>query len=244
MLLLFARELRAMNMFSEDVEIVGLDLTRASLERAQTLLERFDIKATLVQGSILDVTAETVGGLFDYIDCAGVLHHLSDPAAGLVQLAALLTPQGGMGLMVYGLLGRQYIYKYQDLMSHLVSGGRSQRRKQSAVVEAEAEAIETEIEAATEAGCVTRAGTHAKNTPGPVGIQMCAAWVGVLLLTQVTVLLLPFHPSIPSILPAFLPSFLPSCLPAFLPSCLPSFRPSFRPSSLTHSYHCFPPCGA
>ena len=155
MLLLFARELRAMNMFTDDVEIVGLDLTLASLKRAQTLLERFDINATLVQGSILDVTAEDVGGLFDYIDCAGVLHHLSDPAAGLVQLAALLTPQGGMGLMVYGLLGRQYIYKYQDLMSHLVSGGRSQRRKQSAEVEAEAGvATETETEASTEAGCV------------------------------------------------------------------------------------------
>ena len=29
--------------------------------------------------------------------------------------------------------------------------------------------------------------------------------------------------------------------PSFLPSFLP---PPFRPSSLTHSYHCFPPCGA
>jgi 2-polyprenyl-3-methyl-5-hydroxy-6-metoxy-1,4-benzoquinol methylase len=58
-------------------------------------------------------------GPFDYIDCCGVLHHLVDPAQGLKALAGLLAPDGGMGLMVYGTLGRAGVYSMQALLRML-----------------------------------------------------------------------------------------------------------------------------
>lgn len=53
---------------------------------------------------------------FDFIDCAGVLHHLQDPDEGLKALASVLKPGGAMSLMVYGTYGRTGIYQVQNLM--------------------------------------------------------------------------------------------------------------------------------
>jgi SAM-dependent methyltransferase len=59
---------------------------------------------------------------FDYIDCCGVLHHLADPQAGLSALAATLAPDGGIGAMVYGRLGRAGVYEMQACLRDLVGG--------------------------------------------------------------------------------------------------------------------------
>ncbi len=48
-----------------------------------------------------------------------MLHHLADPAQGLKALAGLLAPGGGMGLMVYGTLGRAGVYSMQALLRML-----------------------------------------------------------------------------------------------------------------------------
>ncbi len=58
-------------------------------------------------------------GTFDYVDCCGVLHHLADPQAGLEALVGVLADDGGMGLMVYGELGRTGVYPVQDLLRRL-----------------------------------------------------------------------------------------------------------------------------
>jgi len=63
-----------------------------------------------------DVPAQ---GAFDYIDCCGVLHHLADPAAGLRALRQALAPGGGIGLMVYGALGRTGVYPAQAALRQL-----------------------------------------------------------------------------------------------------------------------------
>jgi SAM-dependent methyltransferase len=66
-------------------------------------------------GSLLDLPASGLGP-FDYIDCCGVLHHLPDPAAGLAALTSVLTPGGGLGLMVYAPHGRTGVYMLQDAL--------------------------------------------------------------------------------------------------------------------------------
>ena len=71
-----------------------------------------------VEGSLLDV-AGIAPGLWDYIDCCGVLHHLEDPNAGLAALASVLAPDGGIGIMVYGEYGRTGIYHMQDMLRTL-----------------------------------------------------------------------------------------------------------------------------
>ena len=58
-------------------------------------------------------------GTFDYVDCCGVLHHLADPKAGLEALVRVLDDDGGMGLMLYGELGRTGVYPVQELLRRL-----------------------------------------------------------------------------------------------------------------------------
>src|SRR4029077_12450879 len=69
-------------------------------------------------GSLLDLPRLDLGR-FDYIDCCGVLHHLADPTAGLASLAAVMAPDGGMGLMLYGALGRSGVYEAQAMLKAL-----------------------------------------------------------------------------------------------------------------------------
>ena len=62
-------------------------------------------------------------GVFDYIDCCGVLHHLEDPSAGFRALAGALAADGGVGLMVYGELGRTGVYHAQDMLRMIAADG-------------------------------------------------------------------------------------------------------------------------
>ena len=67
-------------------------------------------------------------GAFDYIDCCGVLHHLPDPSAGFRALAGALNPDGGMGLMVYGELGRTGVYHAQEMLRMIAGDGPNAER--------------------------------------------------------------------------------------------------------------------
>jgi len=100
-------------------EIVYLDLSKASRAIAE---QRAKVRGlgniTFLTGSLLDLPSLGLGP-FDYIDCCGVLHHLADPPAGLAALAAALAPDGGMGIMVYGALGRTGVYPMQAMLKTL-----------------------------------------------------------------------------------------------------------------------------
>jgi SAM-dependent methyltransferase len=76
-------------------------------------------------GSLLDAAQY---GEFDYIDCCGVLHHLPDPAAGFRALAGVLKPDGGMGAMVYGEIGRTGVYHAQDMLRMIAADGQPAER--------------------------------------------------------------------------------------------------------------------
>ncbi len=100
-------------------EVVYLDLSRASRKIAEArAAARGLANIRFVNGAIEDVAARAPGP-FEYIDCCGVLHHLEDPAAGLRALAGVLADDGGMGLMLYGELGRAGVYDMQEMMRAL-----------------------------------------------------------------------------------------------------------------------------
>ncbi len=103
-------------------EIIALDLSSASLSIAEARAKvRGLSNVRFVNASLLE--APQLGlGMFDYITCLGVLHHLPDPDAGLRALEAVLAPDGGMGLMVYGLPGRAHIYAMQELLRGMTAG--------------------------------------------------------------------------------------------------------------------------
>jgi SAM-dependent methyltransferase len=100
-----------------------LDLSEASarIARARIEVRGLGRLAHFHRGSLLDAR-RIAPGPYDYIDCNGVLHHLEDPAAGLRALAALLKPEGGIGLMVYGELGRTGVYDAQAMLRALCAG--------------------------------------------------------------------------------------------------------------------------
>jgi SAM-dependent methyltransferase len=100
-------------------EIVYLDLSAASRRIAEARAEARGLaNIRFLTGSLLDLP-ELDLGLFDYIDCCGVLHHLEDPPGGLAVLKSVMAPEGGMGLMLYGELGRTGVYHAQAMLRRL-----------------------------------------------------------------------------------------------------------------------------
>lgn len=111
--IMVASQLEARNI---DSEITYLDISAVSLEiaRARATARKLDC-INFIHASLNDLPGLGLGD-FDYIDCCGVLHHLAAPAAGLQTLAGALKPGGGIGLMLYGRLGRTGVYEAQDLL--------------------------------------------------------------------------------------------------------------------------------
>jgi SAM-dependent methyltransferase len=105
-----------------DAEIVHLDFSGASIAIAR---KRADIRGLgnirWIHDSLLNLPALDVGK-FDYINCVGVLHHLTDPDAGLRALLAVLKEAGAVGLMVYAAYGRTGVYQMQALMRMINAG--------------------------------------------------------------------------------------------------------------------------
>jgi SAM-dependent methyltransferase len=99
--------------------VTYVDMSTASMDIARRRAEvRGLANIAFHHGSLLDV-GDIAPGPYDYIDCCGVLHHLADPAAGLKALVSVLKPDGGLGLMVYGELGRTGVYPLQRALSRL-----------------------------------------------------------------------------------------------------------------------------
>jgi SAM-dependent methyltransferase len=102
-------------------EIHYLDLSQSSRRIAEARATvRGLTNIRFHTGSLLDLPALDLGR-FDYIDCCGVLHHLENPSAGLAALAAVMASDGGMGLMLYGALGRSGVYEAQAMLKALGS---------------------------------------------------------------------------------------------------------------------------
>ena len=95
--------------------VTWLDRSAASLRIARDRADARHLTLHWEQRSLLDLPNARLG-LFDYIDCCGVLHHLPDQAEGLRALTSALAPGGGIGLMVYAPHGRTGVYMLQDAL--------------------------------------------------------------------------------------------------------------------------------
>lgn len=101
-------------------EVVYLDLSAASRQIAEARAAARGLNnIRFITGSLLDLP-QLAPGPYDYIDCCGVLHHLPVPAIGLSILAMQLGPQGGLGLMLYGTLGREGVYPLQAALRQIL----------------------------------------------------------------------------------------------------------------------------
>lgn len=103
-------------------EVVEIDISAASQAISKRRAKRRGLaNIRHVHGSLLDV-ATLAPGPFDYINCSGVLHHLASPDDGLAALGGVLAPGGGMGIMVYGEIGRIGLYHLQRALRLLDDG--------------------------------------------------------------------------------------------------------------------------
>jgi SAM-dependent methyltransferase len=101
-----------------DAEIVAIDLSPGALGVAQERCQRSGAERVQFHNlSLYDV--EQVPGVFDLINCVGVLHHLPDPIRGIQALANKLAPGGLMHIFVYGELGRWEIKLMQEAIALL-----------------------------------------------------------------------------------------------------------------------------
>ena len=97
-------------------EVIYLDMSKASRAVAEArAAARGLTNIRFHTGSLMDLPAMDLGP-FDYVDCCGVLHHLEAPAEGLRLLVEALTPDGGIGMMLYGEIGRVGIYDMQEML--------------------------------------------------------------------------------------------------------------------------------
>lgn len=94
--------------------IVGIDISRSSLDAADALCQRHGIKNVELHELPLE-RAHELGRTFDMVHCFGVLHHLADPVAGLAELGRVTRPSGVIAVMVYALHGRTGVYQVQHL---------------------------------------------------------------------------------------------------------------------------------
>ncbi len=107
-------------------DIVYLDISTASRELARSRARERGLESIdFLDGNLLDLPERGLAP-FDYIDCCGVLHHLDDPAAGLRALAAMMIPAGGIGMMLYGALGRTGVYDIQSIMRRIAGPAEDQ----------------------------------------------------------------------------------------------------------------------
>ncbi len=101
-------------------EIVYLDMSAASRSIAeQRAAVRGLNNITWLTESLLSIPELDIGQ-FDYINCSGVLHHLSDPQEGARALASVLKDDGAIYLMLYAEYGRHSIYLLQTLFREMI----------------------------------------------------------------------------------------------------------------------------
>lgn len=111
---------------AEQLRDVGGSVTYLEPSEASTRVARARAEArglenvTYVNATISEFAASKPDR-FDYINCAGVLHHLEDPQEGLRDLASVLMPDGAMGVMVYGEHGRLAVTEWRKMIEPLLN---------------------------------------------------------------------------------------------------------------------------
>jgi len=94
-------------------QITGIDVSETSVRCTEDLKQKYSLDNLHVYELPLERVHELETS-FDQIVCTGVLHHLTDPDAGLRALRSVLKPDGAMHVMVYAPYGRSGIYMLQD----------------------------------------------------------------------------------------------------------------------------------
>jgi SAM-dependent methyltransferase len=94
-------------------QVTGIDYSATSVRHTEELKRKYNLKNLQVHWLAIE-RVNDLGMSFDQIVCTGVLHHLTDPSAGLRALRSVLNPDGALHLMVYAPYGRAGVYMLQE----------------------------------------------------------------------------------------------------------------------------------
>jgi len=94
-------------------QVTGIDFSQASIDETEKLKRKHSIRNLELHALPIERAAD-LERAFDYVICTGVLHHLTEPEAGLRALRDVLEPDGAMHLMLYAPYGRAGVYMLQD----------------------------------------------------------------------------------------------------------------------------------
>ncbi|MDD5774348.1 MAG: class I SAM-dependent methyltransferase [Candidatus Omnitrophica bacterium] len=81
-------------------KVYAVDLDKSILETAPRLLSGFEGRYVLDVGNVLDLDYE--GDFFDFVLCAGVLHHTADALRGMKELARVTKKGGCLYITIQG----------------------------------------------------------------------------------------------------------------------------------------------
>ena len=99
----------------KNANITCVDLSLTSLAYAKRKTDELDLKnIEYLHADILQL--KKLDQKFDIIECAGTLHHMKDPIAGLKVLLDVLEPHGFLKIGLYSELGRIHITKGRELI--------------------------------------------------------------------------------------------------------------------------------
>jgi SAM-dependent methyltransferase len=96
-----------------EARVTAIDVSETSLRHTRDLQRKHDIQNLSFHQLAIEEIGE-LGETYDQILCTGVLHHLSDPDAGLRALRDVLAIDGAMHIMVYAPYGRAGVAMMQD----------------------------------------------------------------------------------------------------------------------------------
>ena len=108
-----------------DARVTAIDVSETSLRHTRNLQKKHGVQNLRLHQLAIE-RVEELGRTFDQIVCTGVLHHLSDPDAGLRSLRNVLAVSGAIHIMVYAPYGRAGVYMMQDYCRLMRIGVRDQ----------------------------------------------------------------------------------------------------------------------
>jgi SAM-dependent methyltransferase len=108
-----------------EARVTAIDISETSLRHTRALQQKHGLRNLRLHRLAIERIGE-LGETFDQMVCTGVLHHLSDPDAGLRSLREVLAVNGAMHVMVYAPYGRAGIYMMQDYCRLLGIGVRDE----------------------------------------------------------------------------------------------------------------------
>lgn len=101
--------------FLPDLHVTAVDITDESLSIARKIsAERGSKNVTFKKSNLMEYDATL--GTYDFIYCQGVIHHLSDPLAGMMNLNRYLKNGHYAFVWLYSLLGRTRVLEMREAL--------------------------------------------------------------------------------------------------------------------------------